>query len=183
MTAAKPLRMQDRYDALVNDMKARHGLRINKWRSSMTGCAWEVHYRDGTVSRLIEAPYPKGPMSAAIFLHEVGHHAIGLGRYKPRCLEEYRAWVWSLKTMRSLNLNVTPAVERRMYNSLHYALQKALRRGMTKIPAELEPNLVPLPRIRKAATTAPKSTQGSQAKSRPHKRRKRPGFFGLFSNR
>ena len=38
-------------------------------------------------------------MSAAIFCHEIGHHAIGFTRYKPRCLEEYHAWAWSFAEM------------------------------------------------------------------------------------
>lgn len=181
--------MQDRYDAVVVEMKARYGLRINKWRSAMTGCAWEVHYRDGTISRLIEAPYPKGPMSAAVFLHEVGHHAIGLGNYKPRCLEEYQAWAWSLKTMRSFNLNVTPAVERRMHDSLHYALQKALRRGMKKIPGELEPYLKPLPRPPQAPGLTAEPVTKDKSKSKRKLKSSRPGpkmksrLAWLFSSR
>ena len=92
---------QDRYDELVREMKAIHRLRVNKWRTRTSGCAWEVHYADGRVSRLIESPYPKGPMSCAVFMHEVGHHAIGLHRYRPRCLEEYHAWRWGLEEMQS----------------------------------------------------------------------------------
>jgi len=131
--------MQDRYDALVVEMKTVHGFRIRKWRSSSSGCAWEVHYRDGRVVRLIESPAPRGPMSCAIFLHEVGHHAIGFGRYRPRCLEEYHAWRWSLQTMREYGFNVTPAVEKRMADSLRYAVHKARRRGLQSVPAELLP--------------------------------------------
>ena len=78
-------------------------------------------------------------MSAAIFLHEVGHHAIGLGAYRPRCLEEYHAWRWSLEMMRQLGLNVTPPVENRMAESLHYAIAKARRRGLKRLPIELAP--------------------------------------------
>lgn len=129
--------MQDRYDALVADMKARYGIRVRKWRTSTSGCAWAVRYRNGDVVRLIESPYPRGPMSCAIFLHEVGHHAIGLGRVSPRCLEELRAWEWSLAMMRERGLNITPAVERRMQRSLQYAVSKARRRGLRSVPAEL----------------------------------------------
>ncbi len=169
MNKVKPPTMQERYDAVVQEMKAHYGLRVNKWRSSSTGCAWEVHYKDGTISRLIESPYPRGPMSAAIFLHEVGHHAIGLGTYKPRCLEEFKAWEWSLNAMRQHNLNVTPAVEKRMYESLHYALEKAHRRGLKKIPLELEPYLKPLPR--KPKTPRPPKPI-SQKKKPPTKSRR-----------
>jgi hypothetical protein len=131
--------MQERYDHLVREMKARYGLRVRKWRSSSSGCAWEVEYSDGRRVKLIESPYPRGPMSCAIFLHEVGHHAIGLGRYRPRCLEEYHAWAWSLEMMRTKGLNVTRRVEERMAESLHYAVLKARRRGLKRLPVELAP--------------------------------------------
>lgn len=138
--AARPQKtsMEARYDAVVRDMKAAYGFRVNKWRRSMTGCAWIVYYHDGAMSRLLEAPYPKGPMSLAIFLHEVGHHAIGFGTYKPRCLEEYYAWKWSLDTMRERGFNVTESVERRMRESLEYAVEKAIRRGLKQLPLELQ---------------------------------------------
>ena len=129
------------HHALVVEMKQTYGLRIRKWRSSSTGCAWEVHYADGTVSRLIESPYPRGPVSCAIFLHEVGHHVLGLRSFSPRCLEEYHAWAWSLQTMRERKLNVTTTVEKRMAESLSYALAKARRRGLKRIPDQLMPYL------------------------------------------
>ena len=131
--------MQERYDDLVAEMKKRYGIRVRKWRTSTSGCAWEVHYHDGTTTRLIEAPRPRGPVSCAIFLHEVGHHALGLRRFNPRCLEEYHAWAWSLRTMRERGFNVTPTVDKRMAESLRYALAKARRRGLKRIPAELMP--------------------------------------------
>lgn len=137
--AARKPTMQQRYDALVAEMKRTYGIRIRKWRRSTTGCAWQVRYEDGTVVRLIESPYPRGPMSCAVFLHEVGHHAIGLRTYKPRCLEEFKAWQWSVQTMRAKGFNVTPAVEKRMAESLRYAVAKARRRGLKRLPAELMP--------------------------------------------
>ena len=82
-------------------------------------------------------------MSCAVFLHEVGHHAIGLGAYRPRCLEEYHAWRWSLETMLELGFNVTEAVRRRRDESLHYAIAKASRRGLKRLPGELVPFLEP----------------------------------------
>ena len=134
-------RMQARYDRLVTDMKQLHRVRIVRWRKSTSGCAWEVHYRDGTMTRLIESPYPRGPMSCAVFLHEIGHHAIGFGRYRPRCLEEYHAWRWSFEQMIDLGFNVTETVRRRRDEALHYAIQKARRRGLRRLPIELEPFL------------------------------------------
>ncbi|MHC4219114.1 MAG: hypothetical protein ACYSU7_11735 [Planctomycetota bacterium] len=136
----KPARggaMQARYDALVDEMKRTHGVRVRKWRTSTSGCAWMVRYHDGNVSRLIEAPYPRGPVSCAVFLHEIGHHAIGWDTRRLRCVEEHDAWQWALAAMRARKLNVTAAVERRVAESLRYAVQKALRRGLKRIPPEL----------------------------------------------
>jgi hypothetical protein len=129
--------MQQRYRDLTRLMLTTHDVRVRKWRGSMTGVAWEVHYRDGTMSRLIEAPQPRGPMSCAIFLHEIGHHAIGFNRYRPRCLEEYHAWAWALAAMEQHKMNITPSVRRRMHESLYYAVQKARRRGLKSLPHEL----------------------------------------------
>ena len=130
---------QDRYDELVREMKSIHRLRVNKWRTRTSGCAWEVHYADGRVSRLIESPYPKGPMSCAVFMHEVGHHAIGLHRYRPRCLEEYHAWRWGLEEMQARGFSVTDRVLARRDDALRYAVAKALRRGLRRLPEELLP--------------------------------------------
>lgn len=138
-TDADDASMQARYDAVTRLMLEGHRIRVRKWRKGMSGIAWYVKYRDGTIQRLIEAPRPKGPMSAAIFLHEVGHHAIGFHTYKPRCLEEYHAWRWSLEAMERHGLNITDAVRLRMHRSLWYAVQKARRRGIKEIPAELAP--------------------------------------------
>ncbi len=129
--------MRERYDALVVEMRRRYGVRVRKWRTSSSGCAWELHGHDGSTVRMIEAPRPRGPMSCAIFLHEIGHHAIGFGRYRPRCLEEYHAWCWAIETMRERGLNVTAAVERRMDESVRYAVEKARRRGLRRVPPEL----------------------------------------------
>lgn len=144
---------QDAYDRVVRDMLERHRVRVRRWRSSMSGMAWEVRYADGSVARLIEAPRPKGPMSAAVFLHEIGHHAIGFNTYKPRCLEEYHAWRWSLEAMEANGLNVTDAVRRRMHESLWYAISKASRRGIRSLPAELEPYRTRPPRRRRGRKT------------------------------
>jgi hypothetical protein len=129
--------MRDRYDALAVEMKKTYGLRVHKWRTDTSGCAWELRGRNGSVTPMIAAPYPKGPVSCAVFLHEVGHHAIGFKTYRPRCLEEYHAWKWALDTMRARGFNVTPAVERRYTQAMRYAVAKARRRGIKRIPTEL----------------------------------------------
>ncbi len=130
-------KMQQRYADLVDEMKQAYGVRVRRWRTSTTGCAWVVQYHDGSTSRLIEAPYPKGPVSCAVFLHEIGHHAIGFNTHRLRCLEEYDAWRWALETMRTKGLNVTDAVTKRMDDAIRYALRKARRRGLKSIPEEL----------------------------------------------
>jgi len=144
----------ERYERLTRECLAEYGVRVRKWRTSMTGVAWEVRYGTGEVRRLIEAPRPKGPMSAAVFLHEIGHHAIGFTRYKPRCLEEYHAWMWSLAAMERYGVTITDGVRRRVHESLHYAVAKAARRGLRKLPAELLPYARPLPPVprRRAAS-------------------------------
>ena len=43
--------------------------------------------------------------------------------------------------MREYGFNVTPAVEKRMADSLRYAVEKAARRGLKRVPAELVPYL------------------------------------------
>lgn len=133
--------MAARYAEIERRMLAHYGVRVRKWRTSMSGVAWQVTYKDGTVSRLIESPRPKGPMSVAIFLHEIGHHAIGFHTYKPRCLEEYHAWKFAIDTMEAEGLNITDRVRTRMRDSLRYAVAKAGRRGLKRVPAELVPFL------------------------------------------
>jgi len=132
-----------RYEAIVEEMLSAHSIRVRRWRRGTTGVAWEIARRGG-VQRWIEAPYPKGPVSCAVFLHEIAHHAIGFNAVSPRCLEEHAAWVWALARMRERGIEPGPSVERRMHEALHYALAKALRRGLRRIPAELEPYRTPL---------------------------------------
>jgi len=127
------------YETMTREMLQRYDIRVRKWRSSMSGVAWYVTYRDGSVQRLLESPKPKSPMSAAIFLHEVGHHAIGFNVYKPRCLEEYHAWQYSLAQMRQWNIPITPRVMQRYQRSMKYAVGKAKRRGIRELPSELLP--------------------------------------------
>jgi hypothetical protein len=126
-----------RYDDLVAEMNALYGFRVRKWRRSMSGCAWELRYADGRIQRMLESPYPKSPLSCAIFLHEVGHHAIGLGVVRPRSLEELRAWQWSLAAMEARGLPIDDRTRHRMRRSMEYAVAKSLRRGVRELPGEL----------------------------------------------
>ena len=133
--ALKPARSD--YAAIIADVKQRHDIRVRKWRRSMSGCAWRVAYADGRSINWIESPRPKTPISLAIFLHEVGHHAIGFETYKLRCEEEYHVWLWALEQMRKHGVKPDARVQTRFERSMQYAVGKALRRGAKRLPAAL----------------------------------------------
>ena len=129
--------VQRRYDAVVDQMLAAHGLAVKRWRNSLSGVAVERTYRDGRVERTIESPYPTSPLRLAIFLHEVGHHAIGLGIHKPRCLEEYLAWRFAIERMDEMGFPTAGSVARRFDRSMRYAVAKSRRRGIRALPREV----------------------------------------------
>jgi hypothetical protein len=131
--------VQRRYDAIVEDFLSRHGLRVRCWRRSLSGVATLRVFRDGRQERTIESPYPTSPLRLAIFLHEVGHHVIGLGAYRPRCLEEFHAWRYAIDRMLELGLPTEGTVQRRFERAMRYAVAKSTRRGIRRIPAELMP--------------------------------------------
>lgn len=138
MTAAGPRgRYEDAmpdYAPIVEAAKMRYRIRVRRWRKSMSGCAWRAYYHDGRVINWIEAPYPKTPVSLAIFLHEVGHHVIGFDQYRKRCEEEYHVWLWAMKEMKRLGVEPDARVRRRFELSMEYAVGKALRRGIKNLP-------------------------------------------------
>jgi hypothetical protein len=125
------------FSEIVEEMKERYDLRVRRWRRSMSGCAWRVYYHDGRVINWIESPVPKSPISLSIFLHEVGHHAIGFDRYKKRCEEEYHAWKWAIAAMRQYGVQPDAKVKRRFDASMRYAVDKAVRRGVRALPTKL----------------------------------------------
>ena len=129
--------LQRRFDAIVLEMLARHPLRVKRWRNTLSGIAVLRIYRDGRQDRSIEAPYPTSALRLAIFLHEVGHHVLGLGVHRPRCLEEYLAWCFALDRLAEFGVETEGPVARRFDRSMRYAVAKALRRGIRRIPAEL----------------------------------------------
>ena len=125
------------YSHIVEQMRQRYDLRINRWRTSMSGCAWRVHHADGTTVNYIEAPPPRTPISLAIFLHEVGHHAIGFQTFRRRCEEEYHVWMWAIAQMREQGVEPDVRVMRRFNLSMRYAVDKAVRRGVKRLPEPL----------------------------------------------
>ena len=126
-----------RFDAIVDVMKARYDVRVKRWRKQMSGCAWSVFLTDGRRINWVESPQPRTPISLAIFLHEIGHHAIGFNRYKRRCEEEYHAWVWAIREMHKLGVEPDQKVKRRFELSMQYAVGKAMRRGLKQLPEPL----------------------------------------------
>jgi hypothetical protein len=125
------------FSEIVSDMKDRYDVKVRRWRRSMSGKAWRVYYHDGRVTNWIEAPHPKTPISLAIFLHEVGHHAIGFEKYRKRCEEEFHVWMWALNEMKKRGLDPDTKVKRRVELSMRYAVGKAMRRGIKTLPEAL----------------------------------------------
>ena len=125
------------FSPIVEQMKTSYAVRVKRWRRSMSGCAWRTDYDNGRSINWIEAPVPRTPISLAIFLHEVGHHAVGFERYKRRCEEEYHVWLWAIEKMRELGIEPDERVNRRFDLSMRYAVGKALRRGMKNLPESL----------------------------------------------
>src|SRR3954469_25553507 len=125
------------YDMIVRAVKEGYGVRVRRWRGTMSGCAWRGNQRDGGVTRWVESPRPKTPVSLAVFLHEVGHHVIGFDRYNRGCEEEYHVWAWALGEMRRLGVEPDERTHRRVEMSMRYAVHLAERRGLAELPAEL----------------------------------------------
>src|ERR1700684_3629503 len=125
------------YSPIVRLMKARYRVRGRRWRRSMSGRAGRVTYDAGRSINWIEAPLPRTPISLSIFLHEVGHHAIGFDKYRRRCEEEFFVWKWALGEMPRHGVKPDARVHRRVEASMRYAVGKAVRRGIKEIPAAL----------------------------------------------
>ena len=128
--------MQD-FAPIVRRMRREHHIHVRRWRKQMSGCSWQVRYADGRVVRWIESPFPKTPISLAIFLHEVGHHVIGFDTHKRRCEEEYHVWNWAVEQMKLLGVEPDAKVLSRYERSMQYAVGKALRRGIKDLPEPL----------------------------------------------
>lgn len=129
------------YARIIAEMKDRYELRVHRWRKRMSGCAWRVYYADGRTINWIESPWPRSTVSLAVFLHEVGHHVIGFDRYRVRCEEEFHAWKWAIDQMCRLGVEPDKRVHERFERSMQYAVGKALRRGLKRLPNLLVPFL------------------------------------------
>lgn len=126
------------YAPIISKLKRRYKIRIRKWRTSMSGSSWQVTYADGRVVRWVEAPYPRTPISLAIFVHEIGHHVIGFDQHKHRCDEEYHVWRWTLEELTRLGIKPDARIRARYLLSMQYAVGKAMRRGLKSLPEHLQ---------------------------------------------
>jgi hypothetical protein len=126
--------MRGPYDDIVKRVKAAYAIRVRRYRTAMSGCAWRVCHRDGRSINWIESPRPRTPLSLAIFLHEVGHHAIGFDRSELPSDEEYLAWKWAIDTMRRLGVEPDARTRRRIEQSMQYAVQQSVRQGLKLVP-------------------------------------------------
>jgi hypothetical protein len=123
---------------ITNEIRKRYDIHVRRWRRTMTGKAWRVYHHDGRVVNWIESPQPKTAISLSIFLHEVGHHVIGFEKYRRRCEEEFHVWMWALGEMRRFGIEPDARVLRRVELSMRYAVGKALRRGIKRLPELLQ---------------------------------------------
>jgi hypothetical protein len=135
---ARSVEQRAAYSTMVAELKAQYKISIRKWRRRMSGVAYELTYRDGRIKRLITAPRPRSPVSAAIFLHEVGHHAVGFRRYAPRCLEEYYVWQWTFRAMTARNIPITDRVLRHYRRSMYHYVRQARRQHGHAVPHEVQ---------------------------------------------
>jgi hypothetical protein len=92
---------------------------VRKYRSGSTGTAYTEADDWG-----IEAPHPRGPVSFAVFAHEVGHQLKHRDGSRPRWLEEIEAWEFALSCFERFEL---PGVERARASAARHLRYTAAR--------------------------------------------------------
>lgn len=111
---------QEAADVLLRES----GCTVRRYRERLGGVAFTDADDWG-----IEVPHPFGPVSFAIFAHEVAHQLLHRHSGKPRWLEEVEAWDYALDQFDRFDLPGRDQAERRACRSVSYAFRKALRRG------------------------------------------------------
>ena len=91
--------MAERYWAIALEEAARHDVTIKRFRPSLSGKAF-------VSQRTITAPRPRTRRRLRVFLHEVGHIALGHSDPKPRYVAEQEADEWAFETMRRHGIRV-----------------------------------------------------------------------------
>jgi hypothetical protein len=112
---------------------------VHRWRRGTSGRAWQGIGPDGTPVNFIESPEPTSELTLAIFLHEIGHHKVGLDGWELDSEAEYWAWDWAFGQMENLGINPTSDVYARYDLSLRYAVHEERRRGVLELPPCLRP--------------------------------------------
>ena len=110
---------QDAADVLLRET----GCTVRKWRQNTTGTAYTKSDDWG-----IESPRPRGPLSFAVFAHEVGHQLLHRHNSAPRWLEEIEAWEYALEQFDRFELDGKDDAQTRGAKSLRYAAHKASQR-------------------------------------------------------
>jgi hypothetical protein len=103
------------------------GCTVRKWRQNTTGTAYTKSDDWG-----IESPRPRGPVSFAVFAHEVGHQVKHRYNSAPRWLEEIEAWEYALEQFDRFELAGRDNAQARGARSLRYAAHKASLRCSAK---------------------------------------------------
>lgn len=110
------------YEAAAQVLIRESGVTVRKWRKNATGTAYTSSKDWG-----IESPEPRGPISFAVFAHEVGHQMLHRHNSAPRWLEELEAWEYAIDQFSRFQLDAK-GVRQKMVRSLRYAAEKASKR-------------------------------------------------------
>jgi hypothetical protein len=110
------------YEAAGRKLVAKHRVTVRKWRRRNTGTA-------APLSRQIEAPKPRGPISFAVLAHEVGHVVLHFSGRRYRWVEEVEAWEFALKQFDVYGLDGVERARADAVKGIAYAFAKAERRG------------------------------------------------------
>ena len=113
------------YEEAAEVLLRESGCTVRKYRSSNSGEAFTSSKDWG-----IEVPRPRGPMSFAVFAHEVGHQMLHRGNEsKPRWLEEIEATEYALAQFERFRLDGAEEAKKREARNLRHSAKKANRRA------------------------------------------------------
>lgn len=110
------------YQTAAEILLRESGCTVRKWRKNATGTAYTSSADWG-----IESPEPRGPISFAVFAHEVGHQMLHRHNSAPRWQEELEAWEYAVDQFSRFQLDAK-GVRERMVRSLRYAAAKTSKR-------------------------------------------------------
>jgi hypothetical protein len=102
------------------------GCVVRKWRTNNTGRAFTS---DPDWS--IEVPHPRGPVSFAVFAHEVGHQSLHRDSWRPRWLEELEAWEFAYAQFKQFDLPGVERSQREVAQRLRYLARKLVIRKVS----------------------------------------------------